>query len=128
MLAFVGILVLAASVALFQWTLKRGRYRRYPIEQFALVGASAAIGLTTVVGQPNAVHWLLFVIELLALVALTLDMGIGARFSRGEVNVKVGDVFPRLQLPDSGGGRFDSDSLKGRDGKTALYLFYRGPW
>ncbi len=128
MLAFAGITLLFLSVVVFQWTLRRGKYRRYPFEQFALVGASAAIGLATVLTNPNIVHWGLFIVELVALTAVTWYMGIGARFSRGKISVKVGEPFPSFTLPDSRGGSFDSDSLEGLDGKTALYLFYRGPW
>lgn len=128
MLAFVGITLLALSVFLFQWTLRHGKYRRYPFEQFALVGASAAIGFATVLTRPSVVHWILFIVELAALAALTWYISIGARFSRGAISVKVGESFPSFTLPDSRGGTFDSDSLAGPDGKTALYLFYRGPW
>ena len=49
----------------------------------------------------------------------------GARFSRGEISLGVGDRFPSFSLRDSHGELFDSASL---DGKTALILFYRGPW
>ena len=78
--------------------------------------------------NPNIVHWGLFIVELVALIAVTWYMGIGARFSRGKISVKVGEPFPSFRLPDSRGGTFDSDRLEGLDGKTALYLFYRGPW
>ena len=128
MLAFAGISLLVLSVVLFQWTLRRGKYRRYPFEQFALVGASAAIGFATVLTSPNVVHWILFVVELVVLAVLTWYMSIGARFSRGETSLKLGEPFPSFTLPDSRGGIFDSDSLEGLDGKTALYLFYRGSW
>lgn len=128
MLAVTGIALLFLSVFLFQWTLRRGKYRRYPFEQFALVGASAAVGLAAVLTSPNVVHWILFVVELLALTALTWYISVGARFSRGETNLKIGESFPSFALEDSRGGTFDSKSLQGLDGKTALYLFYRGPW
>ncbi len=128
MLAFVGIAILVVSVFLFQWTLRRGKYRRYPFEQFALVGASAAIGFATVLTRLNVVHWVLFLVELVTLAGLTWYMSIGARFSRGETSLKLGEPFPSFTLQDSRGGTFDSKSLQGLDGKTALYLFYRGPW
>ena len=128
MLALTGIALLFLSGVLFQWTLRRARYRRYPFEQFALVGASAAIGFATVLTRPNLVYWILFVIELVVLTALTWYFSMGARFSRGETNLKLGEPFPSFALEDSRGGTFDSKSLQGLDGKTALYLFYRGPW
>ncbi len=78
--------------------------------------------------SPNVVHWILFVVELVVLAVLTWYMSIGARFSRGETSLKLGERFPSFTLPDSRGGIFDSDSLLGLDGKTALYLFYRGSW
>ncbi|TDI39994.1 MAG: hypothetical protein E2P02_17605 [Acidobacteria bacterium] len=128
MLALTGIALLFLSGVLFQWTLRHGKYRRYPFEQFALVGASAAIGFATVLTRPNVVHWVLFLVELVTLAGLTWYISIGARFSRGETSLKLGEPFPSFTLQDSRGGTFDSKSLQGLDGKTALYLFYRGPW
>ena len=39
MLAISGVLLLFVSWGVFQWTLGRGSYRRYPHEQFVLVRA-----------------------------------------------------------------------------------------
>ena len=66
-----------------------------------------------------------FAIELAAFAMLVWYMARGARFSRGEISLGAGDRFPSFSLPDSHGELFDSASL---DGKTALILFYRGPW
>ena len=105
MLAISGFLLLFVSWGVFQWTLGRGSYRRYPHEQFVLVGASA--------------------LELAAFAMLVWYMTSGARFSRGAISLGVGDRFPSFSLRDSHGELFDSARL---DGKTALILFYRGPW
>jgi hypothetical protein len=126
MVAAVAVFLLALSVVHFFWTLRRGIYRRIPYELFTLVGAAALLGLFAALDRPGPVTVGLFGIELVALALLTWYMGIGARFPRGEVAVKVGDRFPRFRLPDSEGGEFDSSSLAGTS--TALYLFYRGDW
>lgn len=126
MIATVGILLLASGVALFYWTLGRGIYRRIPYELFALVGAAALLGVVAAIERPEVATVALFVVELAALLLLTWYVGVGARFPRGEVSVKVGDPFPHFRLPDSEGGEFDSSSLAGKS--TALYLFYRGDW
>lgn len=125
-LAAAGIFLLATSVAVFFWTLRRGIFRRYPWEQFVLVGTAVALGLAAFVGEPNLPRFLLLGLELAALVSLTWYMGIGARFRRGRLSVATGDTLPRIQLLDSEGRRFDSDELLGRS--SALYLFFRGDW
>ena len=125
MLAISGFFLLFVSWGVFQWTLARGSYRRYPHEQFVLVGASVLIGLTTVVERASVLHVGLFAIEIFAFAALLWYMTRGARFSRGTISLGVGDRFPSFSLRDSHGELFDSASL---DGKTALILFYRGPW
>ena len=68
MLAITGILLLVVSAVVFRWTLGRGSFRRYPYEQFLIVGASAATGLWTVLHRPSAWHIGLFAVELVALV------------------------------------------------------------
>ena len=125
MLAISGFVLLLVSWGVFQWTLARGSYRRDPHEQFVLVGASVLIGLTTVLDRASVLHVSLFAIELIALAILIWYMAGGARFSRGKISLAVGDRFPGFSLRDSHGELFDSASL---DGKTALILFYRGPW
>ena len=125
MLAISGFLLLFVSWGVFQWSLGRGSYRRYPHEQFVLVGASVLIGLSTVIDRASVLHVSLFAIELVAFAMLVWYMTRGARFSRGEISLRAGDRFPSFSLPDSHGELFDSASL---DGKTALILFYRGPW
>jgi cytochrome oxidase Cu insertion factor (SCO1/SenC/PrrC family) len=125
MLAIGGILLLFVSWGVFQWTLRRGSYRRYPYEQFVLVGASVLIGLTTVLVRASVVHVVLFAIELAAFAGLVWYMSAGARFSRGAISLSVGDRFPSFELIDSHGRPFDSECLRGQ---TALILFYRGPW
>lgn len=124
--AIAGLLLLAASVLLFFWTLRRGVFRRYPWEQFVLLGLAAAAGFGALWSRPGVVTLLLFGLEVAALAVFTWYFSIGARFSRGEVSVKAGDPLPRIQLPDSEGRPFDSDELVGKS--TALYLFYRGDW
>jgi hypothetical protein len=126
MIAAAAVLLLLLGVAHFFWTLRRGIYRRIPYELFALVGGAALLGVFAALEHPATVTVGLFGVELVALALLTWYMGIGARFPRGEVAVKVGDRFPQFRLPDSEGGEFDSSSLAGRS--TALYLFYRGDW
>lgn len=126
MLAIAGVFLLAASVVLFVWRLRRGIYPRYPWDQFALVGGAAALTLVAFIESPAPVEGLLFLVELGALGALTWYMGIAARFPRGEVSVRAGDALPRIQLRDSEGNLFDSDDLIGES--NALYLFYRGDW
>ena len=125
LLAISGLLLLFVSWGVFQWTLHRGRFRRYPYEQFVLVGASVLIGLNAVISTPSALHVAFFAVELVALAVLTWYMTAGARFSRGEISLAVGDRFPSFVLRDSHGEPFDSREL---DGETALVLFYRGPW
>lgn len=125
MLAIAGFLLLFVAAGVFWWTLRRGSYRRYPHEQFVLVGASVLIGLTTVIDRPNGLHLTLFGMEVIVLGALVWYMARGARFSRGEISIRVGERFPSFSLPDSRGGTFDSSKL---EGKAALILFYRGPW
>jgi len=125
MLAMAGLLLLFVSWGVFQWTLRRGSYRRYPHEQFVLVGASVLIGLTTVLDRASALHVSLFAVELAAFAMLVWYMTGGARFSRGPLSLTVGDRFPTFTLTDSHGEPFDSADLAG---KTALILFYRGPW
>lgn len=125
MLAISGFVLLFVGWSVFQWTLRQGSYRRYPHEQFVLVGASVLIGLTTVLDRASVLHVSLFVIELAAFVMLVWYMIGGARFSRGEISLSVGDRFPTFALRDSHGDVFDSSKLAG---KTALVLFYRGPW
>jgi len=125
MLAISGFLLLFVSWGVFQWTLSRGSYRRYPHEQFVLVGASVLIGLTTVLERASVLHISLFALELVAFVMLVWYMTRGARFSRGTISLGVGDRFPSFSLRDSHGELFDSARL---DNKTALILFYRGPW
>ena len=125
MLAISGFLLLFVSWGVFQWTLRQGSFRRYPHEQFVLIGASVLIGLSTVLAEPSAFHVSLFAIELVMFLALVWYMAGGARFSRGEISLAVGDPFPSFSLRDSHGERFDSARL---DGKMALVLFYRGPW
>ncbi|MGH9318724.1 MAG: hypothetical protein ACRD21_27440 [Vicinamibacteria bacterium] len=124
MLATVGILFLGVSAARFFWTLRRGVYRRYPYEQFALVGTAAVLGLLAVLERPGIVSGALFLLELGALVIVIRYFGFGVRFPRGEIGVNVGDRFPDFTLPDSDGHTFDSRSLLGSS--TALYLFFRG--
>ena len=125
MLAIFGFLLLFVSGGVFRWTLRQGSFRRYPHEQFVLVGASALVGLSTVLSEPSAFHVALFALELIAFVVLVGYMVGGARFSRGEISLATGDPFPSFSLRDSHGKLFDSTQL---DGKTALILFYRGPW
>lgn len=125
MLAISGFLLLFVSWGVFQWTLARGSYRRYPHEQFILVGASVLIGLSAVLAEPGPLHFSLLAIELAAFGMLVWYMAGGARFSRGEIALKPGDTFPSFTLPDSHGEIFDSARLTG---KAALILFYRGPW
>ena len=81
-LAAAGILLLATSAAVFFWTLRRGIFRRYPWEQFLLVGTSAALGLLAFLGQPDTPRSLLLALELAALASLTWYMGVGARLPR----------------------------------------------
>lgn len=125
MLAILGLLLLFVSAGVFQWTLRRGSFRRYPHEQFIFVGGSALIGLSTVLAEPNWLHIVLFALELVAFGVLVWYMGGGARFPRGNISLRTGDPFPSFSLRDSHGELFDSARL---DGKTALILFYRGPW
>ena len=125
MLAISGFLLLFVSWGVFQWTLRQGSYRRYPHEQFVLVGASVLIGLTTTLDRASVLHVSLFALELVAFAVLVWYMTGGARFSRGKIALSVGERFPSFALRDSRGELFDSASL---DGKTALVLFYRGPW
>lgn len=126
MLAAAGIFLLATSVAAFFWTLRRGIYRRYPWEQLVLVGTSTALGLLAVLGEPGPFAVLAFGVELAALAGVAWYLGMGARFARGRLPLAVGELLPRIQLPDSEGGSFDSDDLLGRS--SALYLFFRGDW
>ena len=123
--AISGFLLLFVSWGVFQWTLRQGSYRRYPHEQFVVVGASVLIGLTTVLDRASILHVSLIVVELAAFAMLVWYMTGGARFSRGQIALAVGDRFPDFALVDSHGAVFESASL---DGKTALVLFYRGPW
>ncbi|GMR23704.1 MAG: hypothetical protein BMS9Abin37_2162 [Acidobacteriota bacterium] len=125
MLAISGFLLLFVSWGVFQWTLGLGSYRRYPHEQFVLVGASVLIGLTAVLERASVLDVSLFVLELVAFAVLVWYMTRGARFSRGAISLGVGDRFPSFSLRDSHGELFDSARL---EGKTALILFYRGPW
>ena len=125
MLAISGVLLLFVSWGVFQWTLGRGSYRRYPHEQFVIVGTSVLIGLWTVLAEPKALHITLFALELAVFGMLVAYMVGGARFSRGGISLAAGDPFPSFSLRDSHGEPFDSTRL---DGKTALILFYRGPW
>lgn len=125
-MAAAGFILLVLGVVHFYWTLRRGIYRRVPYELFAFVGASALVGLLAAIERPGVFVAGLFACELGALVLLTWYMGVGARFPRGEVSVRVGDKFPQFRLPDSEGVEFDSRALAGKS--TALYLFYRGDW
>ena len=125
MLAISGILLLGLSAIVFRWTLGRGWFRRYPHEQFVLVGGSVLVGLVAALQQPSAWRVGLLIVELAAFAMLTWYMTAGARFSRGEVALEIGDRFPDFELRDSHGGTFDSSLL---EGKTSLILFYRGPW
>ena len=125
MLAILGILLLFFSWGVFQWSLRRGEFRRYPYEQFVLVGASFLIGLLSVLERASVLHVALFVVEAAALGTLTWYMSVGARFRRANIALSVGEPFPAFALTDSHGDIVESASLQG---KTALYLFYRGPW
>lgn len=125
MLAVFGILLLIVSAIVFRWTLSKGWYRRYPHEQFVLVGASVLVGLTAALERPSFFRIALLIVELAAFAMLTWYMTAGARFSRGKIAVRVGDRFPDFELPDSRGETFDSSLL---EGKTSLILFYRGHW
>lgn len=125
MLAFVGIALLATAIMLFRSSLRRGKYRRYPHELFVFVGAGFAVGAASVALGPNWWNVSLLVLESSALGLLTWYMASGARFRRGSVSVKPGELFPDFVLQDSLGNTVDSKTLLG---KTALFLFYRGPW
>ena len=125
MLAATGVLLLVLSFVIFGWTLRAGKYRRYPHEQFVLVGAATVAGLVSVIDGPTIVETALFTLELLMFLFLVYYMSIGARFRRGNLSISVGDRFPSFKLLDSKATHVDSESLRG---KTALYLFYRGPW
>jgi len=125
MLAVTGFALLFVAAFVFRWTLLRGRFRRYPYEQFVIVGASVFLGMLAVSRRATALSFLALGAEVVALGLLVWYMSVGARFRRGNVAVSVGDRFPRFTLPDSSGQPFDSTTL---DGQTALYLFYRGHW
>jgi len=125
MLAISGILLLFLAFGVFWWTLARGIYHRRPYELFVPVGASALLGLGAVLERPTLVPMGLFAVELAALALLSWYMSVGARFSRGKLRVSVGDRFPDFALRSSRGELVES---RGILGKTALYLFYRGPW
>jgi len=125
MLAVTGILLLAAAAGLFQLSLRRGKYRRYPHELFVVVGAAVLVGIAAVLVRPSVWAAMGLMVEVAAFGGLTWYMIAGARYRRGKVSVVSGDRMPRFVLQDSLGHSFDSESLSG---STALYLFYRGPW
>jgi hypothetical protein len=126
MVAIAALLLLASGLFVFFWTVRRGVYRRYPYELFVLAGASALVGLFAALESPGPVSVALAAVEGIALALLVAYVVKGARFSRGDVAVKVGDRFPAFRLPDSEGGAFESASMVGKS--AALYLFYRGDW
>ncbi len=104
MLAISGFLLLFVSWGVFQWTLRRGSYRRYPHEQFVLVGASVLIGLTTVLERASILHVSLFAIELAAFAMLVWYMTSGARFSRGSLSsgrVRTSETVSTKRSPSS---------------------------
>lgn len=125
MLAVAGFLCLAAAVGVHQWNLRRGVYRRVPVDVLTLVAVSALVGWFSLDGGALVAR-ALFGIEALALLACVLYLTFGSHFPRGELSVSVGDRLPDFQLPDSEGERFDARSLYGKS--AALYLFYRGDW
>lgn len=125
MVATIGIALLFAAAIVFRASLSRGVYRRYPFELFGFVGASVVVGAVSVSRQPSWWSVLLLVVEVAAFAALIWYMSVGARFRRGKVSVAPGQKFPDFKLADSLGRTVDSTQL---EGKTSLYLFYRGPW
>ena len=125
MLVLAGLALLALAAFVFRWTVLHGRYRRYPYEQFFLVGASVLVGLQAFFLRPGWLSGAALVVEAAAFATLTWYMARGARFRRGHVSLAIGERFPDFRLPQSTGGEFDSASL---EGQTALFLFYRGHW
>ena len=125
MLVFAGLALLALAVFVFRWTIEKGRYRRYPYEQFVLVGAAVLVGIQAFSQRPGWLSGAALALEAAAFATLTWYMSRGARFRRSHVSLTVGERFPDFRLPQSTGGVFDSASLQGQ---TALYLFYRGHW
>ncbi len=125
MLAFIGVVLLGTAMVVFRWSLRRGKYRRYPYELFFFVGTSLAAGAASVALGPSWWNVSLAVLEAAALGMLTWYIVLGARFRRESVSVVPGERFPDFVLRDSLGAPFDSTTLAG---KTALFLFYRGPW
>ena len=125
MLVLAGLALLVLAAFVFRWTVLHGRYRRYPYEQFVLVGASVIVGFQAFYQGPGWLSGAAFAVEAAVFGALTWYMSKGARFRRGHVSLSIGERFPDFRLPQSTGGVFDSASL---EGQTALYLFYRGHW
>lgn len=126
MLSIFGILFLVSAVYVFFWTLRKGNFRRYPWEQFVLLGIAVSLGARAVVERPSLLNGSLLFIELVALTGSLLYFGMGARFRRSRVSVLAGERLPSFTLPDSTGKPFHSESLEGET--AALYLFYRGDW
>lgn len=126
MLSVLGILFVALAVGVFFWTLRNRSFRRYPWEIFVLLGVAISLGALAAAERPSLLNGLLLLVELGALAASLLYLGLGARFPRSKVRVGAGERLPRFSLPDSTGKLFHSEDLEGKT--AALYLFYRGDW
>ena len=126
MLSILGILFLVSAGYAFFWTLRKGKFRRYPWEQFVLLGIAASLGALAMVERPSLLKGSLLFIELVALTVSFVYFGVGVRFRRSGVGVLAGKRLPSFTLPDSTGKLFRSESLEGET--AALYLFYRGGW
>lgn len=126
MLSILGILFVASAVGVFFWTLQNRGFRRYPWEVFVLLGIAVSIGALATAERPSPLNGVLLFVELGALAASLVYLGLGARFPRSEVRVGTGERLPSFELPDSTGQLFHSEGLEGKT--AALYLFYRGEW
>ena len=126
MVSILGILFLVSAGYAFFWTLRKGKFRRYPWEQFVFLVIAASLGAIAMVERPSLLNGSLLLIELVGLTVSFAYFGIGVRFRRSGVSVLAGKRLPSFTLPDSTGKPFRSESLEGET--VALYLFYRGHW
>ena len=124
MLAGLGFLLVVSSAVLYLVRVRLGRFRRYPYEQYVLVGASVACGLLAAIANPSPVNLGLLALEVAALALVVWYLGVGSPFPEEQVGIQIGQRFPPFTLLDSEGKRFDS-RVELRD-TAALYVSYRG--
>jgi hypothetical protein len=125
--AWIGPLIaMAGLVSYFVWAVHVPSLRDSALLNLLLVGVGVALSVWALVHRRNWKSWLGLVVAVLPAVLLVAYVFVLSNMlPKAETAARVGEIAPRLELPDHTGAMVSVDDFSGR---RVLVVFYRGFW